>query len=412
MKVLINSIKVKSGRREINQSKVEELSQSIKEIGLINPITVSKDYTLIAGNHRLEACKKLDYIDIEVNILSIEGLRAELAEIDENLIRNELHYIDRGNQESRRKEIYEELFPKTKKGNSQALGMNKSIGNNVSAETATTFVSDTANKTGRSERVIQEDIQIAKNIAPEIKEIIKEKDISKTDALKVARLQPQEQKAVIQKVSDRNISVNEALKAVKYDEKEVRREERRQENSIKIEKAQSLDDMSGLFQCILMDPPWDWGDEGDINQMGRAKPDYATMPYEDLLKLPVQKLSDDNCHLYLWVTNRSLPKAFNLIEAWGFRYITCITWVKPSFGLGNYFRGSTEQLLFAVKGSLPLKRKDVGTHFNAARGNGHSKKPNEVYDLIESCSSGPYIELFSRNNRDGWVSWGEGNDDI
>jgi N6-adenosine-specific RNA methylase IME4 len=157
----------------------------------------------------------------------------------------------------------------------------------------------------------------------------------------------------------------------------------------------------------LLDPPWDWSDEGDINQLGRAKPDYTTMTIEELCKLPVGKLSDNNCHLYLWVTNRSLPKAFKLIEQWGFRYITCITWVKPSFGMGNYFRGSTEQLLFAVKGSQPLKRKDVGTHFLANRGKYHSSKPDYVYGLIESCSYGPYLEMFSRNKRENWTMWGE-----
>jgi N6-adenosine-specific RNA methylase IME4 len=70
-------------------------------------------------------------------------------------------------------------------------------------------------------------------------------------------------------------------------------------------------------------------------------------------------LADENCHLYLWITNRSLPKGFELIEAWGFRYIPCLTWVKPSIGMGNYFRGSTEQVLFAIKGNMPLKRHDM-----------------------------------------------------
>lgn len=189
--------------------------------------------------------------------------------------------------------------------------------------------------------------------------------------------------------------------------KEATREERRQENAEKIEELATPLEAQGLFQTIVIDPPWDWGDEGDINQFGRAKPDYHTMPIEDIEKLPVAKIADDNCHLYLWVTNRSLPKAFRLIEAWGFRYITCLTWVKPSIGMGNYFRGDTEQVLFAVKGSQPLKRKDVGTHFEAPRGQGHSAKPDLFYDLVESCSYGPYIDIFGRKDRQGWSVWGE-----
>ena len=162
-----------------------------------------------------------------------------------------------------------------------------------------------------------------------------------------------------------------------------------------------------MFQTIVTDPPWDWSDEGDVNQFGRTKPEYATMPIEEIEKLPIDKISDENCHLYLWVTNRSLPKAFRLIKNWGFRYITCLTWVKPSIGVGNYFRGSTEQVLFAVKGCQPLKRKDVGTHFLANRGEVHSAKPDEFYSLVESCSYAPYIDVFGRKERDGWSVWGE-----
>jgi len=202
-------------------------------------------------------------------------------------------------------------------------------------------------------------------------------------------------------------TINKAYTDIKRAEKEEKREVERQENAAKIETLHTPLEAQGLFQTIVIDPPWDWGDEGDVNQFGRAKPDYHTMPIEDIKSLPVDRISDDNCHLYLWVTNRSLPKAFDLISAWGFRYITCITWVKPSIGMGNYFRGDTEQVLFAVKGSQPLKRHDVGTHFNAQRGKGHSAKPDEFYDLVESCSYAPFIDIFGRRIRDGWSVWGE-----
>jgi N6-adenosine-specific RNA methylase IME4 len=199
---------------------------------------------------------------------------------------------------------------------------------------------------------------------------------------------------------------------VKRELKEQAREARREENRKKIaavpepEKAAAVADAK--FATIVIDPPWDWGDEGDQDQLGRARPDYSTMTIEQLEQLDVSGLADDDCHIYLWITNRSLPKGFRLLEAWGFRYITAITWVKPHFGMGNYFRGQTEHVLFGVKGSQPLKRKDVGTAFIADRGTGgHSSKPSTFLDLVESCSPGPYIEMFSRSSRDGWISWGE-----
>jgi N6-adenosine-specific RNA methylase IME4 len=162
------------------------------------------------------------------------------------------------------------------------------------------------------------------------------------------------------------------------------------------------------FATILIDPPWDWGDEGDVNQMGRAKPDYATMGIDELKALPIGRLSDIDCHMYCWITNRSLPKGFELLSAWGFRYVTMLTWGKKSFGLGNYFRGQSEHLLFGVKGSQMLKRKDAGTmlpQWDRGKG-GHSSKPEEIYGFIESCSPGPYLEMFSRTDRKGWTRWG------
>jgi len=215
-----------------------------------------------------------------------------------------------------------------------------------------------------------------------------------------------------EKAKQGDVSISTAYQQIRRIEKEAKREERREENRAKVLEAQAPEDIikaEAKFATIVIDPPWDWGDEGDQDQMGRARPDYATMSKEQLMALPVGTLADDDCHLYMWITNRSLPKGFDLIQAWGFRYITAITWAKPSFGMGNYFRGQTEQILFAVKGSQPLKRKDVGTLFTAPRGpNGHSSKPVEFYDLVESCSPGPFLEMFSRHNRDGWTAWGEG----
>lgn len=206
-------------------------------------------------------------------------------------------------------------------------------------------------------------------------------------------------------------SGEKTLTAAKHEVKEKNRESLRQANREKISQSGSVtpvSDISAQFPTIVIDPPWDWGDEGDQDQLGRARPDYHTLSFNELLELPVDKLSLPDAHIYLWITNRSLPKGFALLEKWGFRYITCLTWVKPSFGMGNYFRGQTEQVLFGVKGSLPLKRKDVGTVFNAPRGtNGHSSKPVEFYGIVESCSHSPYLEMFSRVSRDGWVAWGE-----
>lgn len=186
--------------------------------------------------------------------------------------------------------------------------------------------------------------------------------------------------------------------------KEQKREERREENRALVETAAPIEVMT--FPTIVLDPPWDWGDEGDADQLGRARPVYDTMPLAEIRALPVADLAEPNAHIYLWITNRSLPKGFDLLDAWGFRYITTLTWCKPSIGMGNYYRGSTEQVLFGVRGSLSLLRRDVGTWFAAPRGNRHSAKPDTFYQIVETCSPGPWLEMFARSQRPGWQAWG------
>jgi N6-adenosine-specific RNA methylase IME4 len=202
---------------------------------------------------------------------------------------------------------------------------------------------------------------------------------------------------------------SKTIPQAKRELKEAAREGRREENRALITQAPSpiIAAKGARFATIVIDPPWDWGDEGDGDQLGRARPAYGTLPLSELLALPVNDLADDDAHIYLWITNRSLPKGFQLLDAWGFRYVTALTWCKPSIGMGNYFRGSTEHVLFGVKGSQPIKRKDVGTWFQAPRGpQGHSSKPPQFAELVESCSPGPYLEMFARSNRRDWTTWG------
>ncbi|WP_099205625.1 ParB/RepB/Spo0J family partition protein [Scatolibacter rhodanostii] len=199
MKIKISDIKVGDNRREIDEANVLTIADSMKEVGLINPITVTADHTLIAGAHRLEACKLLNWSEIECNVVELDGLKAELAEIDENLIRHNLSHLDEGEQLLRKKEIYEMLYPETKKGVAQAIGMNRAVGNNVSEDSSVTskksFVDDSAEKMNLTPRRVQQKIQIARDLTPEVKEIVKENGIGLDPSLKLARIkEPEKQK--------------------------------------------------------------------------------------------------------------------------------------------------------------------------------------------------------------------------
>lgn len=197
MKIKISNIKINPGRRTAEPKAIEELSKSIAAVGLMNPITVTQNNTLIAGLHRLEAAKSLGWTEIECNIVGMSSLQAELAEIDENIVRTNLSRQELGEQFLRRKEIYEMLHPETKAGAAQAAGMNRAIGNNVGDKLAPktkSFVEDTSEKTGMSKRTVSRLLQIANNMTQDAKRIVQASDIPQDTALKISRL-PSDQQA-------------------------------------------------------------------------------------------------------------------------------------------------------------------------------------------------------------------------
>jgi N6-adenosine-specific RNA methylase IME4 len=158
----------------------------------------------------------------------------------------------------------------------------------------------------------------------------------------------------------------------------------------------------GTFRVVVADPPWQYGNKAT---RGAAEDHYATMTIEALCELDVESRLADDAHLYLWVTNGFLREGFDVLAAWGFEYKTCLTWVKPQMGMGNYFRSSTEHVLFGLRGSLKTQDRALMNWFQAPRGK-HSAKPDSFYDLVEKASPGPYFEMFARRRRLGWSAWG------
>lgn len=196
----VNEIIVSSARkRQLVAEKVQELAESIKELGLLQPIVVTKDKKLIAGFHRLEACKLLGWQEINCIIREYDELEAELAEIDENLIRAELSDLERAEHLKRRKEIYEAKHPQTKAGLRRAYGMHRSLGRNVDEIISPTFAEATAAKMGVSPRTIQQEVQIAENLAEDVKEIIRGTPLenSKVQLLELARKPVEEQRKTV-----------------------------------------------------------------------------------------------------------------------------------------------------------------------------------------------------------------------
>lgn len=173
--------------------------------------------------------------------------------------------------------------------------------------------------------------------------------------------------------------------------------------------------IAGQFKTILADPPWQFQ-----NRTGKMAPEhkrlarYQTLTLDDIKNIPVASVAAPASHLYLWVPNALLAEGLAVMQAWGFTYKSNIVWHKirkdggpDGRGVGFYFRNVTELVLFGVRGSmrtLPPGRRQV--NFLATQKREHSRKPDEFYDVVESCSPGPYLELFARHRREGWENWG------
>lgn len=533
--------------------------------GIVEPLTILADGMVLDGRHRLRAASELGLADVPVRIIELSADAAQEYMVKAALLRRHLSDDQRA-----------VLARKW-----QAVNLNPG-GRGTPKHEPSDTVSESSNDTRHQavgmfsvpERKVRYAGELERN-APDLLA-----DVERGD---------------------------KTLLEAKRQLKERVRETTREHNRALVENTAPVHTAYTVYPTIVLDPPWDWGDEGDCDQFGRARPTYATMSIDEIATLPVGDLATPNAHLYLWITNRSLPKGFGLLTGWGFRYVTCLTWCKtasslvylcrtcyntiyntqgehnnaiqgqaetsgictgpissdensrhgyarapsegvrdvrgklhsvpegtailqpglrqqtsirnkkgdsdreaflelqgqdnaerlladipsgitdgesdglcfgasscdvsdrgqaiatsgdgspqesgqggqparkpgidqlsrtrtmPSYpasgmspvrscprcgsplqqfftygnpGLGNYYRGSTEHVLFGVRGSLGLLRSDVGTWFGAQRPGQHSAKPPDFYQMIETCSPGPWLEMFARQPRPGWATWG------
>jgi N6-adenosine-specific RNA methylase IME4 len=171
------------------------------------------------------------------------------------------------------------------------------------------------------------------------------------------------------------------------------------------------------YSTILADPPWRFS-----NRTGKMAPEhkrlsrYGTLELRDILELPVSQIIQEPAHLYLWIPNALIAEGLQVMDRWGFEYKTNIIWYKirkdggpDRRGVGFYFRNVTEVVLFGIRGKNARTLKPGRTQPNiiSSRKREHSRKPDELFEIIQGCSQGPYLELFARGERDGWNQWGD-----
>lgn len=160
---------------------------------------------------------------------------------------------------------------------------------------------------------------------------------------------------------------------------------------------------TGTYRTIVADPPWDFGSSADFGD-GLVMDKYTAMPLDEIQAMPVADLAAPDSHLDLWSPVTKLQGALAVCDAWGFTYKSLLTWSKPGLGLGTWWRMRMEHVVFGLRGRLPTTP-NLGNLFEAPRRR-HSEKPDAFFDLVEKASPGPYVELFARRQRPGWMCWG------
>ena len=390
MKQLISSIKVGERIRDIDSGKVAELVKSIEIIGLTNPILLTMDNILIAGAHRLEACKQLGYTEIDCVFFEKDELHARLAEIDENFVRNDLDYITRGDLSVERDEILEEMGLRSTVKNNQ---YNKSAGAPGAPALLTT--EELAKEVGIASRTLQEDKQISRNLAPEVKRIAKEIELPKKQATQLSKKPVAEQKRIIAELKSGE------SKTVKQVEAKIKQEERKEEvKSVKLENVFKGDAVtilktleSNSIDCVLTDPPYgiDYKDTRETsNAAYKDGKEYALKLLEDVCK-ELKRVLKKDAHLYFFSSCSNLIEFKQILMKYFDVQFNPLIWVKNNHTMcdfQNKYASKYELIWFChngVEGDRKLNYKcspDI-LNYDIPTGKEHSaQKPVELLKYL------------------------------
>lgn len=346
--MLIKLTEIKETQPRRDHGSIEDLKQSIKEVGLINPITINQNKKLIAGRRRYQAVKELGWEEVEYRILNSENELFDFkVAIEENLKRKPLTDLENANAIKEYDELKRKLEGEKLAGGKGGVRHTMADGRGWTQE-------QTAKDLGISRQAVSKAIDIAK--------AVEEKP-------ELARLRSGEK---------------------------ILREQKREKLKI-----QPLP--NNKYRVIYADPPWQFNNTGFPES---AEAHYPTMPTDKICLMPIEKLCTKETVLFLWATNAMLEDALRVIKEWGFKYKSNLVWIKdrgPS--IGWFVQSRHELLLIATKeGNIHPNFKPIS--WFKAEVTKHSKKPETMYGLIEKMYSGPYIELFARNTHRNWDNYG------
>lgn len=420
----IGSIVVGNRLRRLDEAKVTAFMDSIRKDGLRTPITVfggqdAETARLSAGGHRLEACRRLGMATILCFHEQGDDFDCELWEIDENLIRSDLTPADRALFTHRRKEIYQIKFPDTVNGTNQHSRVRKVC----EPSGPKRFTAATAEATGQKERTIQLDAERGSKISEAALRMLRgtrhDKGVTLDQIKRLATPEAQEQFARDLLASDRNIQA---------ESKVIRTANLRVSRATRLGLVQAIAERGKVtagempraaFPILYADPPWEqeaWSDETGQDK-GLL---YPPMPLDEIKALCAGDKSPAtaSAQLFLWVTANRLHHGIEVLQAWGFEYVTCMVWDKVDIGMGRHVRDRHEILLIGKRGTIsiaPLMGENPPSLYSE-RKTGHSRKPVWFAEQIERQWPGvSKLELFNRRESlvDGdvrlngnWSFWG------
>lgn len=420
-RVRISDINVPERRlRATQRDSVKQLASGMKEVGQLQPILLNRlsdgSLELVAGLHRYLASQENGEEYIDADVQEMDATRAEIVEIQENLYRAELHAIERAEHLSRHMALTKKTGARRKRGRPKkeetpkdprdlvalSLDVNSAKSADFSEATRVKTVPEMAKELGVSERTMYKDARIADKLHPKVRDLIKLSPYLRDNQRELERLG---RRSVLEQVRAVSVILTREANGERVNGiRDALRWAERKKNAHLAEKSEWP--TGGPYRTIVVDPPWAGSDSGDVDPFGNLAPAYQTMSVEEMKELPVGELAfEDDCHLYLWTTGRTWHHALELVQAWGFRFVQTLVWVKHRQGTGKYFAHKHELVLFAMRGTRDLARAGVPDVFHGERTK-HSVKPDQFYALVKSVSPGPRIELFQRTPREGFDGWG------
>lgn len=364
MTVKIDLQAVRMGERHRNDlGDLESLKSSLEELGLLQPIGITPDHTLIFGERRLEAARMAGWETIEARVIKIASIvDGELAEND----------IRKNFTASERVAIAETVAAEIGKRQGErtdlvANATKSQVPDNPEERRTLTIAAKKAGFGGaRGYR----------------------------RALAVVRAAEEDPEAFEDLVSqmDRTGKINGAHKEL---------EKRR---VAKILSAQPLPAPAGTFDVLVIDPPWPYQSRAK-DASHRASNPYPDLSVDEICKLPIANHLNENAIVWLWTTNAFMGEAYMVADAWGLRVRTILTWAKDRMGAGDWLRGKTEHALLCTRGRPTVTLTNQTTLIHGLRRE-HSRKPDEFYALVESLCPGTKLDYFAREARAGWQTWG------